>query len=765
MRLITIDFESYYDQDFSLSKLTTEEYIRGEQFQVIGVAVKVDGAPTRWFSGDHEDIKKWLQQFPWDTSIAVAHNAMFDMAILNWHFDIRPKAIADTLSMARAIHGIEVGGSLAKLAAHYKLGVKGEEVIKAKGKYRIDFAPDELQRYGEYCKNDVELTYKLFLELFKGCPLQELRLIDLTLRMFTEPVLELDAFLLEKHLSEVVARKDQLLATLGGDPVLVKKSLMSNPQFAQLLRDFGVEPPTKISLTTGKLTYAFAKTDEGMKELLEHPDDRVQTLAAVRLGVKGTLEETRTKRFIEIANRGTLPIPLKYYAAHTSRWGGSEKINLQNLPSRGENANALKKAILAPAGHVIIDCDSSQIECVSGDTLVLTKDRGYVRIVDILKSDLLWDGVEWVSHDGVVYKGHKEVITYAGITGTPNHIVYLADGRRVHLSHAKDEGAALAVGERGGKPVRYVDSAAATNPTRESAVNLGAVRANGGIRPEAGEAPVVHTVPVFDIVNAGPRHRFTANGVVVSNCRVLAWMSGQEDLVEAFAKGEDVYKIMASAIYGVPVEEITSAQRFIGKTVILGSGYGLGHAKFHMFMKAAKVAMSLDEARHIISTYRMTYPMIPKLWEQGNRCLAALVDGQVAPYGRPGVVEIVDRAFHTPLGIPLSYHRLRRHTKPNGDTEFVYTSRTGITGIWGGKLTENLIQHLARVVIGQQMLKIAKRYRVVLTVHDAIACVAPEGEAEEARQYVEECMRWVPEWAPGLPLNCESGMGGSYGEC
>lgn len=247
--------------------------------------------------------------------------------------------------------------------------------------------------------------------------------------------------------------------------------------------------------------------------------------------------------------------------------------------------------------------------------------------------------------------------------------------------------------------------------------------------------------------------------------RMLAWMAGQEDLVQAFAKGEDVYKIMASRIYGVPIEEVTSPQRFIGKTVILGSGYGLGHKKFHEFMKAASVVMSLDEARHIIYTYRETYPMIPKLWEAGDRCLAAVVDGQTTSYGRPGVVRLAFGMFHTPIGLPLKYHQLRRHTKPDGNTEFLYTSRTGRTSIWGGKFTENIIQHLARAVIGEQLLKIAKRYKVVLTVHDAIACIAPKEEAEEARAYVEQCMRWVPAWAPGLPLNCESGMGENYGEC
>jgi DNA polymerase len=85
--------------------------------------------------------------------------------------------------------------------------------------------------------------------------------------------------------------------------------------------------------------------------------------------------------------------------------------------------------------------------------------------------------------------------------------------------------------------------------------------------------------------------------------------------------------------------------------------------------------------------------------------------------------------------------------------------------IYGGKVVENVVQALARIVVGEQMLHIAKRYRPVLTVHDAVACVAPAEDAFTAQAYVEECMRKVPSWAEGLPVNCESGVGKNYGEC
>jgi DNA polymerase I-like protein with 3'-5' exonuclease and polymerase domains len=604
MHIITYDFETFYDRAFSLSKMTTEEYIRDELFEVIGIAVKVDDGETQWFSGPMRDTKKWLQQFPWDNAVAVAHNAMFDAAILNWHFDIRPKRIADTLSMLRALDGPDAGNSLAKAAERYGLGVKGTEVVNALGKGRLDFTAEELARYGEYCINDVELTYELFKRLMAGFPLLELKLIDLTIRMFSEPVLHLDGGVLRDHLLDVQMKKETLMSKLNYD----KADLMSNPKLAELLEFHGVQVPLKISPLTGRETFAFAKNDEAFKALLEHSNPQVQAIVAARLGIKSTLEETRTERFIKIAERGTLPIPLRYYAAHTGRWGGDDKVNMQNLPRK----SPLKKAIQAPEGYTFIDCDSSQIEA-----------------------------------------------------------------------------------------------------------------------------------------------------------RTLAWLAGQDDLVEAFDRGEDVYRIMASAIYGVPEDEVTPEQRFVGKTTILGAGYGMGPAKFQAQLLTFGVAMELEECKRIIAVYRETYPMIPQLWREAGEALDAIANNQTAPLGRAGVLSVRGAdGIKLPNGLRLSYENLRWVQNDN-KPEMVYDQKKGKsvipTRIYGGKCVENVCQALARIVIGEQMLMIARRLRVVMTVHDAVGAIAPEAEADEARKFVEDCMRIRPKWAMGLPLNCESKMGASYG--
>ena len=162
MSLITLDFETYYAQGLGFKTQTTEEYIRDRRFEVIGVGIKVDESDTVWVTGTHEEIGKYLSTLPWNESALLCHNTLFDGAVLSWIFNIKPSYLLDTLCMARAVHGVDAGGSLKALAEYYEIGVKGEEVLEAKGKRRIDFTETELARYGEYCKNDVELTYKLF---------------------------------------------------------------------------------------------------------------------------------------------------------------------------------------------------------------------------------------------------------------------------------------------------------------------------------------------------------------------------------------------------------------------------------------------------------------------------------------------------------------------------------------------------------------------------------------------------------------------------
>jgi DNA polymerase I-like protein with 3'-5' exonuclease and polymerase domains len=258
MQLVTLDFETFYETGFSLTNLTTEEYIRHERFQVIGVGIKIDDGETKWITGTHNAIKQELDTIDWKSSVLLCHNTQFDGAILAFIFNIIPAVYLDTLSMARAKHGVDVGGSLAFLVEKYNLGRKGTEVIDAKGKRLEDFSMNDLAQYGSYCKNDVELTYKLFQVLAPEFPESEIKLIDITLRMYTEPVLEVDDGLLQDRLEEVQLEKSELLKGLMtrlecDTEECVRGKLASNKQFAEILTELGVVVPTKISRQMEKI--------------------------------------------------------------------------------------------------------------------------------------------------------------------------------------------------------------------------------------------------------------------------------------------------------------------------------------------------------------------------------------------------------------------------------------------------------------------------------------------------------------------------------
>lgn len=615
MSFITIDFETFYDNECGFKKQNTEEYINDERFHVVGVGIKVDDGNTEWHTGDA--VRLALDAIDWGDSAVLCHNAMFDAAILSWCYGIRPAFIYDTLCMARAIHGVDAGGSLKALAERYALGEKGTEVVNAFGKRLEDFTSAELAAYGEYCKNDVELTYALFHKLAQDFPESECDLIDMTIRMFTEPKLRLDDALLVERLEQVKQEKQGLLAGLMQELSCeteedVRATLASNKKFAELLTQRGVVVPTKTSPTTGKEAPALAKNDEGFLALQEHEDPIVQQLCAVRLGTKSTIEESRLERFLGVGarNKGLLPIPLKYYGAHTGRWSGSDGINLQNLPSRDKHKKALKNAIMAPEGHVIINCDSSQIEA-----------------------------------------------------------------------------------------------------------------------------------------------------------RVLAWWAGQNDLVTAFANKRDVYCEFASKVYKRTITKAEMIERFVGKTCILGLGYGTGAEKLRHTLKTSPPGADLpiDECKGIVSLYRDTNSDITALWRECDTALDALMGGVTREFalGQHRVVAVTKEGIRLPNGLYIRYPKLQLK-----DGKKVYSSRRGDVGIWGGAVVENVVQALARIIVGEQMVQLAKLgLRPVLTVHDAAVCIVPEVDAAEAVEVVTAVMSTPPEWCPSLPVACEAKFGQSYGAC
>lgn len=364
MDLVTLDYETYYGDDYTLSKMTTEAYVRDPRFESIMLGIKVNQDQPFWVPRD--TIQLHLDALHLDRCAVLTHHAHFDMLISSYHYAIRPKMLFDTLGMARALHGANGRLSLAALAERYGLGKKGNEVVNAKGMRFADFSPSFLAKYGLYCCNDVELTYQLFMRMLDQFSREELEIHDKVIRMFTQPQLELDEDMLKEYAAQLHAEKMALMLQAG----VQKADLMSNDKFALELLNLGVEPPKKISPSWLKklpadrdpdkqLVYAFAKTDHGMQALQEHPDTRVQILVEARLKNKTTIAEKGAQRLIGMSQRGPATIYLKVSGASgTHRLSAGDKFNWQAM----KRGSPIRKAVKAKKGHKIVVGDSSNIE-------------------------------------------------------------------------------------------------------------------------------------------------------------------------------------------------------------------------------------------------------------------------------------------------------------------------------------------------------------------------------------------------------------------
>ena len=488
------------------------------------------------------------------------------------------------------------------------------------GKHRQDFTPNEIDRYGDYCINDVDLTHRLFHNMISKFTAIEIKLIDLTIRMFTEPKLVVDKVLLLKHLDNVRNSKQELLAKaqdiitvddgVSDDGILDKKYLMSNPKFAELLASLGVEIPIKISETTGKETYAFAKTDEGFISLLNHSDERVQILAAARVGNKSTIEETRTENFINISNRGLLPVPLKYAGATvTHRWSGADGINMQNLPRTSQ----LRRALCAPKGYKLVVSDLSNIEL-----------------------------------------------------------------------------------------------------------------------------------------------------------RLAYWFAQSHTKVELIKQGIDLYKQSASEITGTDYSNVSKEVRYIFKVVNLSGIYGVGHAKMHSILKAGGVEKDLNEVKNIVYAFRNSNPELVKAWHDAGWMLDAVHGGQSYSMGANKIISSIPKiGMLKPNKMILALPNLRKIVdSKTGRDSWAYDKLIGRTlsheYIHPAKVFQRCIQSLARDIIGEQLVLVSKKYRVIMTVHDELVMLCPENETEECVSFVDKCMTTAPEWCEDLPLGCDIGVGINY---
>jgi len=597
-----------------------------------------------WVS--HKDLVDTFNTIDWSTTAVLAHNAQFDVAILSYVYGHQPCFIFDSLSMARALRGVEVGNSLAKLANEFGLPPKGQAVHSTDG---LEELTHEIEfELAEYCKHDTFLCEEVFKRLIKDYPAKELRLIDLTLKMFTNPVLELDQEMLREALVEESTKRTELLNRLG----IEEATLASNDKFASVLSKMGIAPPKKISKTTGKEALALAKNDAHFQALLNSDNEDVALLCEARLAVKSTLERTRAQRFLDISERGRLPVPLNYYGAHTGRWSASKGsgLNLQNL----KRGSFLRKSIQAPAGYSLVVCDLAQIEP-----------------------------------------------------------------------------------------------------------------------------------------------------------RVLAWMCDYTDLLEIFASGKDAYAQFGAQMFGIPglSKDSHPDLRQSAKSALLGCGYGLGWASFaaqlltgflgapptrydKAFAKQLGVgAEFVNEfisyqpylermkdiphtctepeltvhcvsAKKIIDKYRDAAQPVKTFWEMCDALIKrSLVEGK--PYTHKCLTFEKERIV-LPSGLALRYPQLSGVADEKGRIQWTYGDDK--KKLYGGKLTENIVQAVARCVMTDGMLRIQKQYPCVLTVHDEVVALVPESEADDAENWVLAQMTMVPKYMPGIPLGAEAGHAKRYGD-
>lgn len=598
---LVLDFETYFDTKVSLTKLTTMEYIKHPMFKVWGVGIKYDDAETMWFSED--EVEEELASIDWGDVRLICHNTPFDAYVLTQYYGYMPAYFADTAAMARGRYpgqSARLADVAVRLFPTDETMRKGGELAEAKGTY--DLSPEQDEMLGRYCIQDVDLTYAIWRRLLLNYPQSELDLINLTTQMFVDPIIEIDRETLTTYHKSQVKNREALIENAGIDA----KVLGSNDKFADHLRSIDIEPPVKRSLNTGKSIPAFGKNDAGWKQMCAmYPEHN--HLWEAREAVKSRISETRAQRFLDAAlDDNRIPVPLRYYAAHTGRFGGTEKLNMQNLPRGGE----LRRCLVAPKDHLVYVADLSNIEA-----------------------------------------------------------------------------------------------------------------------------------------------------------RMLAYVARQDDLIAQFARGDDIYSNFASVIYEKPIDKRNNpTERFVGKTAILGLGYGMGARKFQATLKSGAMGppqeFTLEAAMDIVGKYRTTYNNIALLWNRLQDMLQMTLHHENWGMNYGPFFTIERNGFRLPNGMSLSYEAL----SPEATGGFSYMSRGKKEYTYGGRITENLIQALSRIVITDSMLRLQKKIdgRVALTVHDEVIIIAANTNPDATMNTIIDDLCIAPEWAPDLPLAAEGGYDTVY---
>lgn len=686
MRVVCLDFETFYDADYTLKKLSTEAYIRDPRFEVICVTATVDQSRPFYAVGP-EQVGKLLHQLQLDRkdTLTVAHNARFDGTIIEWCYGIHINMLACTILMMRE-SGVSrlTNESLAALADFlrqrgYLTFQKGNEVKLAKGLHLSQMTPDFLKSYLMYCANDTCILRDAVFTLLKRCSAESLLAMNMTLQMYTRPAFMLDAPLLQTYIEKIRREREQTLCELArvnnfASVEELHKTLRSARKFQSILETLGCDVPMKVSekktataralnpSATVVMVPALAKTDLPFQELREHLDERVVALVEARLEHNSSQAESRAASLLDRSARGLFPIPLQYGAAHTGRFGGDEKINVQNLPKRTGD-KTLRKSIVVPEGYEIGACDSGQVEC-----------------------RLLAYAAQEVPLLNIFIKGE---CPYSEMAAT----IYQEDAKQIKYYAKLD--------------------------------------------------------------------------------------------VENYAEGHP----------DIALHEKFYFMRYMGKETILASGYQMSGKKFALRLRQMKIQLKPidgqeawdtfheDEAARINKLYRQKHPAVVRFWDMCEWVLGQLCQGANGYFGGPdgklfyydGQYELYGEkvpGIRLPNGFWLLYPKLKTFKdEETGFTKYSFMYRSEKTRkffekfIYGGSLTENLIQALAFAVLKWQAIRIHQYVPVKLNVHDEWASVYPVEWREQVKQIYLQHMNMVPPFVQGVPLACEFKFGQNYGAC
>jgi DNA polymerase bacteriophage-type len=379
MRVVIIDYESYYDDTFTLSKMSTESYIRDSRFEAHGAAIKWGpDTAARWY--DERQLRYILKQEDWSDTFLIAWHAQFDGLILTHHYDVHPKMWSCPMSMARMIHGSSQSVSLENIRKLYGMPGKTTPYNLFRGKHWNEMTRDVQDQVARGAEDEVESIWQLFQRFAKNFPLEEYEVIDTVIRMFVDPMLTADMDMLAKLWTDERDAKIRRRTALG---LVDDKELSSAAKFTTLLEAEGVEVEYKPG-KKGPIP-CFAKNDEFMQDLMEHPNERIRTLAEARIGAKSTLLQTRAETLGWMGKRGPLCVYLRHCGAGTLRPSGGDGANWLNF----KRGSTIRRSIMAPPGYLLAPVDSSQIEFRVGAYLAGQEDvldqlrRGEDPYVDI----------------------------------------------------------------------------------------------------------------------------------------------------------------------------------------------------------------------------------------------------------------------------------------------------------------------------------------------------------------------------------------------